>query len=136
VFGGFLRGPGGYVLAGGAALTGVTTFSSTTINVTGPASATNFSNNGAITVACGQTLSMNYATNGAAGLITINGTVNAGDFVSYGRVAINPAGTLANSQGNLAFGGGSVTNIGIYNPNNGQVTPGGTLNFGAGDMRV
>src|SRR5438105_6664346 len=81
-------------------------------------------------------MSMNKTPNGAAGLITINGTVNAGHFVRYGRVAISPAGTLANSQGNLAFGGGSVTNIGIYNPNNGQVTPGGTLNFGAGDMRV
>src|SRR5438105_4708816 len=81
-------------------------------------------------------MSMNKTPNGAAGLITVNGTANVGDFVSYGRVAINPGGTLANSQGNLAFGGGSVTNIGIYNPANGQVTPGGTLDFGSGDMRV
>src|SRR5207302_123528 len=40
------------------------------------------------------------------------------------------------TQGPLTFGGGSVTNVGIYNPNNGQVTPGGTINIGNGDMRV
>src|SRR5205823_9777366 len=135
--GGFLRGGGMYALNGNTSLFGATTFSSTTMNVTGPASATNFSNNGTITVAAGQPLTMNFATNGAAGLLTINGTANVSDFVSNGRLAVNPGGTLANTQtSTMVFGGGSVTNIGIYNPNNGQVTPGGTINIGAGDMRV
>src|SRR5439155_4173862 len=59
------------------------------------------------------------------------------DRTSNGHTAANPAGTLANTQSStMTFGGGSVTNIGIYNPNNGQVTPGGTINIGAGDMRV
>jgi autotransporter-associated beta strand protein len=136
VGGGFLRGNGTYALGGGTTLTGVTTFNSTTMNVTGPATAANFSNNGSITVNSGQTFSMNYATNGAAGLMTINGTANVGDFTSYGRLAINPGGAVNNTQSTMVFGGGSVTNIGIYNPANGQVTPGGTLNIGPGDMRV
>src|SRR5439155_11874002 len=136
VGGGFLRGAGVYALTGGTSLVGTTSFASSTINVTGPASASNFSNNAAISIASGQTFSMNYATNGAAGLVTINGTANVSDFVSYGRVAVNPNATLNNTQGPLTFGGGSVTTIGIYNPNNGQVTPGGTINIGNGDMRV
>src|SRR5439155_3195743 len=69
-------------------------------------------------------------------LVTINGTANVGDFVSNGRLAVNPRGTLTNSQWTMTFGGGSVTNIGIYNPSNGQVTPGGTIDIGNGDMRV
>ena len=44
---------------------------------------------------------------------------------------------MTNTQsGTLVFGGGSVTTIGIFNPNNGQVTPGGTIDIGNGDMRV
>ena len=100
----------------------------TYLNITGPASATNFSNNGTVTVASGQSFAMNYATNGSAGLVMINGTANVGDFVSNGRLAVNPGGTLTNTQGTISFGGGSVTNIGIYNPSNGQVTPGGIIN--------
>jgi fibronectin-binding autotransporter adhesin len=136
VYGGFLRGPGSYVLTGGASLTGVTTFTSTTINQTGSASIVNFANNGNYTVGSGQTLNLSYGTNNSAGRFTVNGTANVGDFVSSGRVSINPGGTLNSTQGGLVVGGGSVTNIGIYNPANGQVTPGGTLNFGSGDMRV
>src|SRR5439155_23579388 len=58
------------------------------------------------------------------------------DFVSNGQLTIPPGGTLNGSAGGLVLGGGSVTNIGIYNPANGQVTPGGTINIGNGDMRV
>lgn len=136
VFGGFLRGNGLYNLTGNASLTGVTTFNTTTMNVTGPASLANFANNGSVTVAAGQTLSMNYATNGSGGLVTVNGAANVSNFVSTGRLAINPGGTFNNSQSNMTVGGGSVTTIGLYNPANGQVTLGGTLNFGSGDLRV
>src|SRR5207253_2792140 len=48
----------------------------------------------------------------------------------------SPGGTFNVGNNGLVLGGGSVTFIGGYNPNNGQVTPGGTLNFGSGDMRV
>src|SRR5205823_2837714 len=52
-------------------------------------------------------------------------------------ISIPPGGTLQNTSSSLTvFGGGSVTSIGIYNPNNGQVIPGGTLDIGNGDMRV
>src|SRR5205823_11121075 len=130
VGGGFLRGLGTFALTGNSALAGVTTFTTTNLNVTGTASATNFSNNGTVTIASGQSFAMNYATNGSAGLVTINGTANVGDFVSNGRLAVNPGGTLNNTQGTITFGGGSVTTIGIYNPSNGQVTPGGTIDIG------
>jgi autotransporter-associated beta strand protein len=136
VYGGFLRGPGTYDLTGGASLTGVTTFTSTTINQTGAASIANFANNGSYTVGSGQTLTLSYGTNASAGRFNVNGTANVADFVSNGRLSINPGGTLNSTQGGMVVGGGSVTNIGIYNPSDGQVTPGGTLNFGAGDMRV
>ena len=58
VGGGFLRGGGTVALTGGTALTGVTAFSSTNLNVIGPASATNFTNNGNLTVAAGQSLAL------------------------------------------------------------------------------
>jgi hypothetical protein len=136
VGGGFLRGLGTFALTGNTALSGVTTFNSTNLNVTGPATTNNFSNNGTLTVAASQTFAMNYATNGAAGLFTIDSTANVGDFTSYGRTQVNPGGMLNNTQSTLVFGGGSTTFVGIYNPNNGQVTPGGTINIGNGDMRV
>src|SRR5207248_120906 len=89
-----------------------------------------------LTNATGQTLTWNGGLNQSSGLFTVNGTTNVSDWTSNGRVAINPGGTLTNGPSNLTFGGGSVTTIGIFNPNNGQVTPGGTLDFGPGDMRV
>src|SRR5439155_23303536 len=62
VYGGFLRGAGTFALTGGAVLNGVTTFTSTTINQTGPASISNFANNGSYTIASGQTLTLSYGT--------------------------------------------------------------------------
>ena len=46
VGGGFLRGAGTFDLTGGTLISGSTTFNSTTINQTGPASLTNFTNGG------------------------------------------------------------------------------------------
>src|SRR5439155_25789902 len=82
------------------------------------------------------TATLTRFTNTSSGLMTVTGTANVSDFVSNGRLAVNPGGNLNNSQGTMTLGGGSVTTIGIYNPNNGQVTPGGTINIGNGDMRV
>src|SRR5207248_8966991 len=58
------------------------------------------------------------------------------DFVSNGQLTIPPGGTLNGSAGGVVLGGGSVTNIGIFNPNNGQVTPGGTLEMGPGNLVI
>ena len=68
--------------------------------------------------------------------MTVNGTVNATDFVSNGVTAVNPGGVLNNSGSDLVFGGGSVTSVGVYNPSNGQVTPGGTISLGATNLVV
>jgi fibronectin-binding autotransporter adhesin len=136
VGGGFLRGTGSFILTGGAALNGASTLTSTTLVQTGPASVTNFSNGGTFTVSAGQTLDWNGGTNTSSGRLGVLGSVNAIDFVSNGQTTVAPNGSLNGGVGGLVFGGGSVTNIGIYNPNNGQVTPGGTINIGAGDMRV
>src|SRR5207247_3972676 len=128
---------GTHTILGGAALTGVTSYNSAVINQTGTATLNSFSNGGTLTNSSGQTLTWNGGVNQGSGLFNVNGTANVGDWSSYGRTVINPGGTLANNQSSaLVFDGGSVTNIGGYNPNTGQVTPGGTINIGPGDMRV
>src|SRR5439155_21491490 len=94
----------------------------------------------AITVASGQTLALTRGRQTGSGVITLNGYAFAQyGYESAGRLAIaggNPGGTFEVYSNGLVLSGGSVTTIGGYNPNNGQVTPGGTLNFGSGDMRV
>src|SRR5262249_42962552 len=115
---------------------GATTATSTTVAQTGPAAVVNFTNNGGFTVAAAQTLTWSNGTNTSAGRLTVNGTVNATDFVSNGVVAVNPGGRINSSGSNLVVGGGSVTNLGLYNPLTGQVTPGGTISLGATDLVV
>src|SRR5439155_25096010 len=117
VNGGFLRGTGVFALTGNASLSGATTLTTTTVNQTGPATLTNFSNGGTLTNQSGQTLTLDGGVNASSGLLTVNGTTNVGNFVSNGRLAVNPGGTLNSNLGGLVLGGGSVTNIGIYNPN-------------------
>jgi autotransporter-associated beta strand protein len=136
VGGGFLRGAGTFVLTGGAALSGVTTYNSTAISQTGPASVNNLTNGGNFTNATGQTLTWGGGVNAAAGRLTVNGTANVSDWSSAGQVAVNPGGTMAAGAGGVVLGGGSVTTVGGYDPATGQVTPGGTLNFGGGNMVV
>lgn len=136
VGGGFLRGAGTFALTGGTVLSGVSTATSATINQTGPAAVTNFTNNGQFTVAAGQTLTWSNGTNTSAGRMTVNGTVNATDFVSNGQLNVNPGGTLTHSGSDLYLGGGSVTNVGVYNPTTGMVTPGGMIDIGSRDVIV
>jgi autotransporter-associated beta strand protein len=134
VGGGFLRGPGTYVLTGGAALTGVTTLSGTTISQTGPASLTNFTHGGALTNAAGQTLTWNGGANAASGRVTVNGTVTASEFVNNGdlRIAPTSTGALLNGPGgSMVLGGGSTTFLGTRNTN-----PRGTIDLAGGTLDV
>jgi hypothetical protein len=67
----------------------------------------------------------------------VNGLANVTDFTTAGNVSVTGSGNLVN-QGTspLVLGGGSVINVGAYNPANGQVTPGGTITIGAQDLVV
>jgi fibronectin-binding autotransporter adhesin len=135
VFGGFLAGPGTHIV-NGATFTGVTSFNSAAISVTGAASFVNFSNGGPLNVAAGLSspLVLTRFTNQGSGSITIGAvsTVNANDFQSYGTLTLNPA-TIGSGQftdvvntgsSPLSFNGGSRTFIGTaataINPATGQ----------------
>jgi autotransporter-associated beta strand protein len=130
VGGGFLRGNGTYNLGGGTSLTGVTTFTNTNLNITGPASITNFSHNGNLTVNPGQTLAMNYGTNGSAGRITVNGTMNVSEFVSNGFLSVPAGGLINNTGSNMVLGGGSTTFVGSV------ANPGGKIDLGGQQLLV
>jgi autotransporter-associated beta strand protein len=137
VGGGFLRGTGTFALTGNTVISGATTFNSTSLNQIGPASLTNFTNGGAITNAAGQTLTWNGGVNQGSGRFIVNGTAYVSDFTTTGTVSITGAGNLLNTGTSpLVLGGGSVTTVGVYNPVNGQVTPGGTITIGAQDLVV
>jgi autotransporter-associated beta strand protein len=125
VNGGFLRG-GPYAVAAGASLNGETTFTSTTINQTGPGSYTNFTNGGTLTIANDivGAVTMNGFNNGGSASITVGARtpVSVVDFQSYGTLTINPANitqgftqtTLVTNNGTtpLNFNGGSLTFVG------------------------
>jgi hypothetical protein len=124
----------------GALVNGSTMFGGTTFEVAGPTTFANVTTGAAVTVNSGQTLTLNRGRQTAAGVMTVNGAVNAPfGYESIGRIAVpggTPGGSFNVGTGGLVLGGGSVTTIGNYNPANGQVIPGGTLNIGPGDMRV
>jgi len=111
VNGGFLRGPGAFVLFDGAALNGVTSLTSATIVESGLDVVTNFSNGGVFTIIAGQTLSWNGGANTTTGRLTVTGAANVSDFASVGRLTIQGGGTLSNSGTPLVLGGGSQTTI-------------------------
>jgi autotransporter-associated beta strand protein len=130
VGGGFLRGLGTYAVTGGASLTGVTTFSATTVNVTGAASFTNFTNGGALTIASNLNAAtvLNGFTNQGSGSIIVGASsqVIAPEFQTYGTLTLSPGTTATPTQltnmgaSNLYFNGGSRTFISIpahANPN-------------------
>ncbi len=121
---GILRGAGSFAITGGTSLNGVATITSTTVNQTGPASATNFTNGGSFTIEAGQTLAWNVGTNTSSGRLAVNGTTSVNDFVSNGQITIPNGGMLSNSGSDLVFGGGSRTYIGSV------ASPGGVLDLG------
>ena len=140
VNGGFLRGPGTLAVTGGTSLTGLTTYASAQVSVTGPATLTNFSNGGPLTIAPGLSAAtaLTGFTNQGSGSITVGAVsqVNASDFQSYGTLTLNPAvvgsnqQTLMTNTGSSAmyFNGGSRTFIGTPQ----TATSGGQPTFVAG----
>ena len=122
VNGGFLRGAGSFVVTGGATLSAATTLNGTTINQTGPASYTDFTNGGTLNVAANlaDPPSFDGFTNQGSGAVIVgaNAKVSVADFQSYGTFALAP-GTgggftqVTNAGGApLFFNGGSRTYIG------------------------
>jgi fibronectin-binding autotransporter adhesin len=126
VAGGFLRGAGTFLLAGGTTLTGVTSAPSTTLNQTGPAMFTNFTNGSSLTIGIpsgpGKPPAMfDLFTNQGSGAITVmaSSQVSASDFQTYGQLTLSP-GTPSvptqltnNGASNLYFNGGSRTFISV-----------------------
>jgi autotransporter-associated beta strand protein len=151
VGGGFLRGSGTYVVTGGTSVTGATTFSATTVNVTGDGSFSNFTNGGTLTVAASIAgpISLNGFSNEGSGSITFGARTPVGiaDFQTYGTMTISPANltqdfsqtTLVTNTGTspLNFNGGSRTFIGtpataVFPSNWPNVSQRGTPTFVAG----
>jgi fibronectin-binding autotransporter adhesin len=122
VNGGFIRGAGTFVVTGGATLSAATTLNGTTINQTGAASFTDFTNGGVLNLAAGlpDPVSLDGFTNQGSGVVTVGAgsQVNASDFQSYGVVTLNPGSaatpTLLTATGGSAIylNGGSRTYIG------------------------
>jgi len=141
VYGGFLRSSGSgniAVGANGATLSGTTVFNGTTLNQTGGnLDAINLTFGGTHAVGAGRTFSLSGANYTAGSQLNVAGIANVADFTGVGRVNVTAAGVLANTGfSDLVFGGGSVTNVGAYNPSTGQVTPGGTINIGSRNIVV
>jgi hypothetical protein len=114
-------------------VTGSTTFTGTTLSQTGAASYTNFTHGGALTLASGAAATFNGFTNTPSGRITVGSgsTANVSEFQSSGQLNMTGTGVLNNfGTSAMTLGGGSVTNLGVYNSLNGQVTPGGKISLG------
>jgi hypothetical protein len=120
VAGGFLAGPGTFVV-NGTGMSGVTTANSAVISQTGVASFTNFSNGGSLTVGAGLPSNITRFTNQGSGSITANAgaELNVTDFQTYGTLTLNPGSTAVPTQftngfsSPLYFNGGSRTFISI-----------------------
>jgi autotransporter-associated beta strand protein len=125
VNGGFLRGTGTFAVNGGTVLSGVTTASSTQVNLTARGSFVNFTNGGRMNITPPPAVPATFDlfTNQGSGAITIgqDSQVSVSDFQSYGTLTLNP-GSFNGSTGNvtqltntggspLYFNGGSRTFI-------------------------
>jgi hypothetical protein len=126
VNGGYLGGPGTFVVTASTVLTGVTTSPSTAVSVTGSAGFTNFTNGGQLSVAAGLAVPIGFTvfTNHGSGSITVGAasSLNVSDFQTYGTLTVSPAAvtedfsqtTLVTNTGfgPLYFNGGSRTFLG------------------------
>jgi autotransporter-associated beta strand protein len=123
VYGGFLHGPGTFVIVGGASLAGVTTSPNAVISQNAAGSFVNFTNGGSLTVAAGAVTPASFSTftNQGSGSITIagNSQVNAAEFQTYGTVTLAPGSMAKPTQmtntgaSPLFFNGGSRTFVSI-----------------------
>ncbi len=129
VGGGFLRG-GTFALTNGTTLGGATTTSGATIQQTGPATLTNFTNNGQFFNNLGQTLTWNSGTNTSAGRVIVNGVANVNEFVSNGQLTVPAGAAINNSASSLVLGGGSTTTVGSV------AAPGGAINLGGQSLEL
>ncbi len=121
VGGGFLRGPGAFTLTGGTTLAGTTVLNTARVVQTGPASATNLTNNGTLSTSTTSPFTWTGGTNGSGGAFNVLGPVTVGEWTNYGVVTINSGGALAGAagHGNIVLGGGSRTTVNA----GGTITP-------------
>jgi autotransporter-associated beta strand protein len=126
VAGGFMRGPGTFVLTSGSSLGGVTTRPGAMLNQVGPTNYTNSTNGGTLNIAGGipTPVVLDGFTILGSGALSIGATglVYATDFQTSGTLTINPATVTQNfSQTTLVintgtaplyFNGGSRTFVG------------------------
>jgi autotransporter-associated beta strand protein len=130
VNGGFLRGGGTYTLSGNTAIYGSTTLNSTTMIQTGPASVTNFTNGGLLTVGAGQPLTWYGGLNQSTGTVTVAGSAHVSDFGNNGVLNVPAGGLISNTGSNLIFGGGSTSFVGSV------ANPGGKIDLGGQQLVV
>jgi autotransporter-associated beta strand protein len=116
VSGGFLRGPGTHELTGSTNFNAVTALPGTNIVQDGPVFLNNFTNSGTFTN--NADLAWDGGYNTASGHVIVNGTLTTAGFENNGTITINgdnpaatAAGMLANSENDLASGGGSRLTI-------------------------
>ncbi len=137
--GGFLTGT--FATQAGAS----TTFAGNTLNTSGALtlagsdSLSNFVNSGVVNVntAADSPTGSSFNNQPAGRLNISNGTMSVADFQSAGQINVTANGTLVNSGSTpITLGGGSISNVGIYNPSNGQVTQGGTIDIDSRDIIV
>jgi autotransporter-associated beta strand protein len=137
ITGGYIQGPGGVALVG-SRISGTTIQPGAIVsNAVGTSHFQNVTSGGTHTFING-TVNWTGGQLTAAGRITVNvsGNLNTSAFESIGTINIINTGEWVHSNSPLVLGGGSVTNVGAYNPATGVVTPGGTINLGTNDLVV
>ncbi|HEY1379354.1 MAG TPA: autotransporter-associated beta strand repeat-containing protein, partial [Gemmataceae bacterium] len=110
VGGGFLRGAGTFAVTGGTTLAGVTTASSSTVTVAGPASFANFANGGALAVTGGP-VTFSLVTNQGSGSVTVGAATGAGTTVTAADFQTAGTLTIPNAPGGFA-GANKLANVG------------------------
>jgi autotransporter-associated beta strand protein len=122
VNGGFLRGGGHTIQAGGATFNGTSTSSSAVIGQLNPATLRNFTNRGRIENTA--SLTLDNFVNEASGVLNVHSTVLANEVESDGVVNVLNGGTFNNTiAAPLVLGGGSQTFVGSV------AHPGGAINL-------
>lgn len=136
VGGGYLAG--NFATTGNTIIAGSTSQPSASISLGGSTALVNFNNGSQLTAGSGSTTSLMGFNNQPAGRVSVGaGVVNVQDFQSSGVINIFGTGQVNNTGSTpIVMGGGSVTNVGVYYPINGQVTHGGTIDIGNQDIVV
>jgi autotransporter-associated beta strand protein len=139
VGGGFLSGEFATQAGTTNTFAGTTTLPSAAVTAAGTNTFQNVTHGGQLTASSGSTNALIGFYNQPAGRITVGSgaTVTVQDFQSSGQVAVTGTGLVTRTGASpITLGGGSITTVGVYNPVNGQVTFGGTINVGTGGTIV